>query len=98
MLTAVTIAAQLNRANPSGRLSRRPQGAFFSTAMTAPSTSMYPTFPGADDKHQQHNSPAASDAKSAVMPAEQERIPLWPAAVPILSHEAERRAAAVETA
>ena len=45
MLIAVTIAAQLNKAKPSGWLSCRPQGAFFSNAMIAPSTSMYPTLP-----------------------------------------------------
>ncbi len=40
-----SVSPHPSRTTPSGVLSRRPQGMFFSTAITIPSTSIHPIFP-----------------------------------------------------
>ena len=62
--TAYT-AARIS-ATPSGRVSRRPQGRFFSTAVSAPSTSIAAEAAEPDAEHDQHQRPAAADAERAV--------------------------------
>src|SRR5439155_25340161 len=51
---------------------------------------------GADDKHQQHDRPAAADAVETVVDAELERATQWPRPMPVLHDKAVGRAALVE--
>src|SRR5437868_13666665 len=53
---------------------------------------------GSDDKHQQHQRPAAADAVKAVIPAEPPGAAPRLRSLPALGDKAERRAAFVEAA
>ena len=90
--------AQPSSPTPSGVRSRRPQGRFFSAAMTTASASIQPEVAHADDEHQQHQRPAAADAEDAMIDAQPPRLAQRRPAVPARSDEGERRVALLEAA
>ena len=83
---------------PSGWLRRRPQATFFSTAVTAPSTSISARLVIPTPNMHEHQRPAAADAERAVRDPHRERLAPRLRSPPAGDDEAQRRPALVEAA